>query len=304
MFDILSYLYEDLITVNLKAENKNDAIKELIDTIYQKNPLATGSVSKEDAIKAVMKRESSESTGIGEGLGFPHARIKGWNNCVVAIAGNLKGIDFNSMDGEKVHFIALIISPDETPYLILQVMAALIRGIRNNKKLCSFGSGLTVKEIYDELRMQHSAKVVLAQDIMRSAKFFLKMNDSVESAVRLMHLNQVDTLPVVDENHQYKGAVSCFDIFNYGIPDFFNQLQTVSFVRHLDPFEKYFIMKNGLTVKNILRDSNLVISQDDTLMEIIFQLSVKNKAKLFVVKDGRLVGEIDRFSLIDKVLFF
>ena len=63
-------------------------------------------------------------------------------------------------------------------------------------------------------------------------------------------------------------------------------------------------MRHGLAVKDILAHGDYVISEEATLMEIIFQISIKNKVKLFVLEDNRLVGEIDRFSLIDKVLFF
>jgi CBS domain-containing protein len=63
-------------------------------------------------------------------------------------------------------------------------------------------------------------------------------------------------------------------------------------------------MKHNLIVKDILKSKGTAIPEDTTLVEMIFQLAIKNKPKLFVVNDGRLVGEIDRFSIIDKILFF
>ncbi len=304
MFNITNYIKEELIVTNFKAKNKNEAISELIDSIYRVNPSAFGSVKRKEALELVLERERSQSTGVGDGMAFPHARIKGWGGCTVAIASSPNGIDFGSVDKKPAHFIVLIISSDEQPYLILQIMAAIIRSIANNKQLSVFRDGVTAGEILERFRAQDSSKLILAHDIMHPVKIFVKMNDTVESAAHLMHLNRLDALPVVDENHFYKGVISCFDIFAYSIPDFFSQLQTVSFVRHLDPFEKYFNMKHGLTVKDILGKGDYVISEKATLMEIIFQLSVKNKIKLFVLNDNRLAGEIDRFSLIDKILFF
>lgn len=304
MFSVTDYIREDLIVTNFKAKNRNESIAKLIDILYRVNPSSAGSVKKEKALKMVIEREDSQSTGVGEALAFPHARIEGWLECAVVIAKNSEDIDFNSIDKKPVRFIVLIISSGDKPYLVLQIMASIIRCIKNNKMLSILKDGITPREIYDEFKSQDSTKLILARDIMRPVKIFVKLDDKVESAVKLMHLNFLDALPVVDENHFYKGVVSCFDIFNYSIPDFFNQLQTVSFVRHLDPFEKYFIVKSGLTVKDILVKDNYIISQEATLMEIIFELSVKNKVKLFVLENDRLAGEIDRFSLIDKVLFF
>ena len=55
---------------------------------------------------------------------------------------------------------------------------------------------------------------------------------------------------------------------------------------------------------DVLKGEGTAISENTTLAEIIFQLTIKNRPKLFVVENGRLVGEIDRFSIIDKILFF
>jgi predicted transcriptional regulator len=47
------------------------------------------------------------------------------------------------------------------------------------------------------------------------------------------------------------------------------------------------------------------VSQDSTLLEMIFQMTVKGRSKLYVVgEDGKLTGAIDRFCIIDKILFF
>ena len=120
----------------------------------------------------------------------------------------------------------------------------------------------------------------------------------------MMHLSQMDILPVVDEAHTLVGEVSCLDVFKYGIPDFFSQLQTISFMKNLDPFEKYFKYRKDLKVKDVYNPVASVISKDATLMEIVFEMTTKNKQKLFISDGGRLIGVIDRFSIIDKILFF
>jgi predicted transcriptional regulator len=90
-----------------------------------------------------------------------------------------------------------------------------------------------------------------------------------------------------------------------GLPDFFNQLQTVAFVRHIDPFEKYFQIKSDISVKELYTGKTCKMSEDNTLMEIIFALTVQNYNRIFVVDSrGCLTGEIDRFSIVDKIMFF
>ena len=88
----------------------------------------------------------------------------------------------------------------------------------------------------------------------------------------------------------------------YGMPDFFKQLNTISFVRHIDPFEKYFKIKRDLKVRDVFADDSKPIQKDSTLIEVIFEMTVKNKSKLFMVdEDGTLAGVIDRFCIIDKI---
>ncbi len=120
-----------------------------------------------------------------------------------------------------------------------------------------------------------------------------------------MHLDRRSILPVVNENNRFYGEISCYDIFAFGMPDFFRQLQTISFVRHIDPFEKYFNIKKGLSVKDLDLKEGKGIKKDSTLLEIVFEMTVKKKSKLFIVEDdGTLSGVIDRFCIIDKILFF
>lgn len=59
------------IVPDLKATNRWEAIDELVDVL-----IATGKIQAKDRaaiIAAVRKRENSMSTGIGFGIGIPHA---------------------------------------------------------------------------------------------------------------------------------------------------------------------------------------------------------------------------------------
>jgi CBS domain-containing protein len=237
---------------------------------------------------------------------MPPARIAGWREFVVVIGISSYGIDFNSLDGIPAHFICLMISPAEDPYIILQTMAAIIRFVQENKSAKTLFEGLSPDQIMEEFedhRMQ-TTKTIMARDIMRPVQASVRIDSAVEDVARLMHLKHLDVLPVMDEHGIFCNEISCFHIFSYGLPDFFNQLHTISFLKYLDPFEKYFKMRRRLKVMDVLKGEGTAISENTTLAEIIFQLTIKNRPKLFVVENGRLVGEIDRFSIIDKILFF
>jgi len=95
--------------VDLKAENRWEAIDELITHL-----VANGKIKAEqkDAIAAsVRKRESSMSTGIGFGIGIPHASTDLISEVVAAFGRSRKGIQFDAVDGQPVKLVILFIVP-------------------------------------------------------------------------------------------------------------------------------------------------------------------------------------------------
>jgi len=304
--DIAKYIKKEAVITDLRANTKTEAISELVDKIFSIASLRSGAIDKVEALRQVLEREKLQSTGVGSSVAFPHARIQGWGEFVVALGVSRKGVDFDSVDKKPVYFICLMISSQEEPYIILQTMAAVARLASKNENVEAFFRGKAPEDIIKEFSMPgaETTHMIFARDIMRPVTVVAHLDSHVEDIARQMHINHYDVIPVVDKDNRFYGEISCFNIFEYSIPDFFHQLNTVSFVRHFDPFEKYFKIKHSLAVKDILKSKGMAISEDATLVEIIFQLTVKNRPKLFVVKNGHLLGEIDRFSIVDKILFF
>lgn len=308
MIDVTKYLNVGLIIHDLGKRTREDAIKALIGKIFQEKKNPDSPLNEESVFSAVMDRENQQTTGIGNGLAFPHARIEGWKDFSIAMGISTEGIEFNSLDKLPVNYVFLLISSHEQPYIILQTMSSLIRFlVEDGYSKRILDEGFSPQDIISELKKSgiKEEEQILAGDLARPLIDYVDLNTSVEEAARKMHLDHIDVLPVVDNDGKYCGEVSCLDIFKYGMPDFFNNLNTISFVRHIDPFEKYFRIKGDLTVKDIYKEGTSTVSKDATLLEIIFEMTVKNRTKLFVVGENRtLLGVIDRFCVIDKILFF
>lgn len=307
MDKINEHIDDRLIISDLDAETKEEALDILVRRVFEVKPGLFGEgFTEADLRREVISRENIQTTGLGNGIAFPHARVANFSDFALAIGIKREGIDWKSLDGKACQVICLMISPQVKPYLILQMMAMLVRYTGRPENIKKLTSGLTSEEIGELIRKSavSTSKTVLARDIMHPVKQTVGLEDSVEATTRLMHLNRVDILPVTDEAGALVGEISCLDIFGYGIPDFFNQLQTISFMRNLDPFEKYFKYEKDLKVKDIYSPTANVIARDATLMEIIFEMTARKKLRLFVVDSGKLIGAVDRFSVIDKILFF
>jgi len=107
--DLGDILSKDQIIPDLQAADRWQAIEELIG-----NLVATGKIKAEhrEAITAVVrKRETSMSTGIGFGIGIPHASTDLIYEVVGALGRSKKGVDFNALDNQPVHLVMLFLVP-------------------------------------------------------------------------------------------------------------------------------------------------------------------------------------------------
>src|SRR6516165_2731048 len=107
--DLGDILTKEQILTDLRATNRWEAIDELIN-----NLVATGKIKAEhlDAIAGVVKRrESSMSTGIGFGIGIPHASTDLISEVVGALGRSKKGINFDALDNQPVTLAMLFLVP-------------------------------------------------------------------------------------------------------------------------------------------------------------------------------------------------
>jgi mannitol/fructose-specific phosphotransferase system IIA component (Ntr-type) len=104
--DILSL---ETIVPDLKAANRWEAIDELIQVLVTTNKIR--SESRDAVIAVVKKRESSMSTGIGFGIGIPHASTDLITEVVGALGRSKGGIDFDALDNQPVNLVMLFLVP-------------------------------------------------------------------------------------------------------------------------------------------------------------------------------------------------
>jgi PTS system fructose-specific IIA component/PTS system nitrogen regulatory IIA component len=140
------FVSSDAIRAQLKAEDKEGAIREMIGALLEAGKIAPGEV--ESIVKAIMKREELGSTGIGRGVAVPHTKHPSVQRLVGTVAVSSDGIDFNSLDGEKVQLFFLLISPPDRPGDHLRALENISRQLRDDT-FCRF---LKQAKTADEIR--------------------------------------------------------------------------------------------------------------------------------------------------------
>jgi nitrogen PTS system EIIA component len=124
---ILDALPKEAIIVDLKAIDKKGVLEELV------VPIANiAGIEREELVKVLMEREQLGSTGIGEGIGIPHGKIRGLESLILGFGRSQKGVDFDSMDGMPAHIFFLLITPENSTGLHLKLLARISRILKND----------------------------------------------------------------------------------------------------------------------------------------------------------------------------
>ncbi len=76
---------------------------------------------------AILEREELSSTGMGNGVAMPHARLKSVTFPVLGFARLTDGVDFGSVDSNPVRLVFLLLTPSTNPELNVQLLGKLSR---------------------------------------------------------------------------------------------------------------------------------------------------------------------------------
>jgi PTS system fructose-specific IIC component len=118
--DILS---ADVIAVNMDAADKDDAIKKIIDLSANSGKI----LDLEKASRTIFEREKLVSTGVGKGFAIPHGKTDAISDVVASFAITKDPIDFDSIDGEPVRFIFLLIGKENLLNTHIKLLSRISR---------------------------------------------------------------------------------------------------------------------------------------------------------------------------------
>lgn len=130
------FVCKDAIRAQLKAEDKEGAIAEMVEALVEAGGLSPD--DKDEIIAAVIKREELGSTGIGRGVAVPHTKHAIIDKLVGTVAVSTDGIDFNSLDGENVQLFFLLVSPPDRPADHVRALENITRHLKENEMFLKF----------------------------------------------------------------------------------------------------------------------------------------------------------------------
>jgi len=123
---IVDVLDKQSIISDLKSTDKEGVLKELSLPISK-----LVNVKQDDLMKVLIERERLGSTGIGNGIGIPHGKMKNLDTLALSLGLSRHGIDFDSIDGRPTHIFFLLITPEKSTGMHLKLLAHISRILRN-----------------------------------------------------------------------------------------------------------------------------------------------------------------------------
>lgn len=116
-------LSPERVLPSLAAETPWQAMEELVDYLIGEGRVMAE--SREDFLAALHDREEQVSTGIGYGVAIPHAYCGSLSAPEAVLGRSQDGIEFEAPDNAPVHFIMLLLVPENQAQAHLQTLASV-----------------------------------------------------------------------------------------------------------------------------------------------------------------------------------
>lgn len=125
---IAPYMAEDRVISELQGTDKLSGLRELSRLLAKACRVA----SAEAIAQILLDREKRTSTGIGEGIGIPHGRVKGLKDFILCFGRSTKGIDFDSNDHKPAHLFFSVLAPENSAAANLHLLSRIVTLLKDH----------------------------------------------------------------------------------------------------------------------------------------------------------------------------
>jgi len=122
---LLDFLAPAAVIPALRASSKKQALQELAEVAARLTGLEERTI-----YEVLLQRERLGSTGIGDGVAIPHAKLAKLDSIFGLVARLDKPIDFEALDGQPVDLMFVLLAPEEAGADHLKALARIARVVR------------------------------------------------------------------------------------------------------------------------------------------------------------------------------
>lgn len=153
MVDVEDIVLSDLlkqkyIELELRGGDKDVLLDELVDVAHKSGKVK----NKKSLLNALLEREKLGSTGIGNGVAIPHAKIEGIKEPLLVFGRAAGGVNFNSLDGGQTYIFFMLISPKDEVGRHLKILARISHIIKDKFTVGRFRKAKDETDVLKVLR--------------------------------------------------------------------------------------------------------------------------------------------------------
>jgi PTS system nitrogen regulatory IIA component len=141
---ISDFLSPANVMLDIRASDKTQLLRQLSMQAATEVGLDTDEVATQ-----IVKREELGSTGVGNGVGLPHARLAGLKTPFGLLARLHRAIDFEAIDGEPVDVVFLLLLPEVGDGA--GALACVARALRDARVLRRLRDSSDIETLYDAM---------------------------------------------------------------------------------------------------------------------------------------------------------
>jgi mannitol/fructose-specific phosphotransferase system IIA component (Ntr-type) len=121
--EINQLLRPDLVRIGLPGTTKKEVIDALVDVLEGHEDID----SLDEVRTAIFDREEMMSTGVGKGLGLPHAKTPAATDTVAAFATTDEPVDFGAIDDDPIRLLLLLVGPEDHKSKHIKILGRISR---------------------------------------------------------------------------------------------------------------------------------------------------------------------------------
>ena len=148
--ELADFLTKEQVVTDLKAFDRWEAIEELIDLLVDKGRIK--SKPRDAIVSVVKKRETSMSTGIGFGIGIPHASTDLIGDVTGAFGRSKAGVNFDALDNHPVNLVMLFLVPQGQFQKHLHTLAKIAKVLHKKEFRKALEDAGDAAEMYQIIR--------------------------------------------------------------------------------------------------------------------------------------------------------
>ena len=150
--DINNILSPAGVLANLRPTSKKQLLQDLAEIGAEQTGMESHAI-----FESLLEREKLGSTGVGNGVAIPHAKLPGMDRIVGVFAHLTKPVMFEAVDDQPVDIAFMLLAPEGSGADHLKALSRIARILRNQSILASIRSSTDPDAIFSLLTSAENA---------------------------------------------------------------------------------------------------------------------------------------------------